>query len=395
LTPAYASPEMLEHRDPDPRDDIYALGCITYELLTGRHPFNRMSALQARGAGMKPQRPATLGHAPWRALKCALAFEREARTPTVARFLSQFGEPSRGARSAVLAGAGLALAALAAAAAVYWWPRPGPGAEGAPRVAATAPEQAAAPTAPPPAPQAAPPAAAAATPVAASALAALTAALARVPCSALYAAEQEHALTVRGYLSRSIGNARFQEILAAIPGVGTVNLDVQPVDNDKCAVITTLAPYWAAHRRAGGGAAIRLSTPHAGTTAVLTEGDPLMVDLKTAGAESYVTVDYYALDGSVVHLLPNLRARENRAPAGHTATIGGLGNWVIGQPFGSELVVLLTTPVPLLDGLRPESESSAEYVRAIEKQLARIGTAAGTDKIAVDFVQITTRPRQR
>jgi predicted Ser/Thr protein kinase len=30
LTPAYASPEMLEHRVPDPRDDIYALACITY-----------------------------------------------------------------------------------------------------------------------------------------------------------------------------------------------------------------------------------------------------------------------------------------------------------------------------------------------------------------------------
>ena len=30
LTPAYASPEMLENREPDPRDDIYALGCITY-----------------------------------------------------------------------------------------------------------------------------------------------------------------------------------------------------------------------------------------------------------------------------------------------------------------------------------------------------------------------------
>ena len=47
LTPAYASPEMLEHREPDPRDDIYALGCITYELLTGKHPFDR----HARDAG--------------------------------------------------------------------------------------------------------------------------------------------------------------------------------------------------------------------------------------------------------------------------------------------------------------------------------------------------------
>jgi len=61
LTPAYASPEMLEHREPDPRDDVYALGCITYELLTGKHPFDRVPATQARSAGMKPQRPEDLG----------------------------------------------------------------------------------------------------------------------------------------------------------------------------------------------------------------------------------------------------------------------------------------------------------------------------------------------
>lgn len=62
LTPAYASPEMLEHREPDPRDDIYALGCITYELLTGKHPFDRVPAMQAKSAGMKQQRTEHLGN---------------------------------------------------------------------------------------------------------------------------------------------------------------------------------------------------------------------------------------------------------------------------------------------------------------------------------------------
>jgi predicted Ser/Thr protein kinase len=38
LTPAYASCEMLEQRPPDTRDDIYALSCMIYEMLSGRHP---------------------------------------------------------------------------------------------------------------------------------------------------------------------------------------------------------------------------------------------------------------------------------------------------------------------------------------------------------------------
>ena len=91
LTPAYASPEMLEHREPDPRDDIYALGCITYELLTGHHPFDRLSATQARSANFKPKRPDDLGARQWRALRAALSFDRNTRTPTVTRFVSEFG----------------------------------------------------------------------------------------------------------------------------------------------------------------------------------------------------------------------------------------------------------------------------------------------------------------
>ncbi|MGT2493747.1 serine/threonine-protein kinase [Cupriavidus basilensis] len=66
MTPAYASRDVRASRRPDPRDDIYALACVTYELLTGRHPYERLSANQARGAGLKPQRPKSLSRGQWR-----------------------------------------------------------------------------------------------------------------------------------------------------------------------------------------------------------------------------------------------------------------------------------------------------------------------------------------
>ena len=90
LTPPYASPEMLENGPPDPRDDIYALACIAHELLTGRHPFDRMVANDARDSGMKLVRRAALSTAQFRAIAHGLEFNRDQRTPSVERFMEEF-----------------------------------------------------------------------------------------------------------------------------------------------------------------------------------------------------------------------------------------------------------------------------------------------------------------
>ena len=88
MTPAYASPEMIDGLDPDPRDDVFALACIIYELLTGRHPFGRAPASVARAGNYIPQQPANLSPAQWRALQAGLHFDRAKRAASAEQLLS-------------------------------------------------------------------------------------------------------------------------------------------------------------------------------------------------------------------------------------------------------------------------------------------------------------------
>ena len=85
----YASCEQLENRSPDRRDDLYALACISYELLHGAHPFYLQHASTARGRGMTPARPIQLTGQQWRALRMGLAWRREGRNVSVERWIGR------------------------------------------------------------------------------------------------------------------------------------------------------------------------------------------------------------------------------------------------------------------------------------------------------------------
>lgn len=105
LTPAYASPEMVLNLEPDPRDDVYALACVAYQLLSGRHPFDGTPAHRAQHAGMTVAKIPGLARQRMRALEKGLAFTRDQRTPTIERFLQELRAAKQPGRTLQWSGA--------------------------------------------------------------------------------------------------------------------------------------------------------------------------------------------------------------------------------------------------------------------------------------------------
>jgi serine/threonine protein kinase len=112
MTPAYASCELLDGQGVDPRDDLFALACLSYELLSGRHPFQRRRSSVARDLGLIAERPPGLTRRQWQTLQLGLAWRREERSMSVADWISRLSRAGKPPMRTLLPVAALTLATL-------------------------------------------------------------------------------------------------------------------------------------------------------------------------------------------------------------------------------------------------------------------------------------------
>jgi serine/threonine-protein kinase len=141
-TPGYLAPEQARGERADARSDVFALGCVLYEMLSGVIPFQRASAVESLHATLKEEPPPLppgaavppaveqvvrhcLEKAPERRFQSAadLVFALEQLTgtavPTVVT-LAPRPAPARGRRTALAAGLAAVALALAAALSFDW-----------------------------------------------------------------------------------------------------------------------------------------------------------------------------------------------------------------------------------------------------------------------------------
>ncbi|WP_158879634.1 DotU family type IV/VI secretion system protein [Rhodanobacter sp. L36] len=214
-------------------------------------------------------------------------------------------------------------------------------------------------------------------------------------CAALTGTVDKDGVTaVSGYVSKSVDLERLRSDIAGIKGVKTPSYQVKVLIWPHCEVVKMLTPYRQRNLDRHDGLAV---TPTTGHSDRFIKDEKVMVKLTQASHEGYLYVDYYTVEGEVVHILPNSRDAHSGQviPASQQFDVGKLSDgtgWItVEPPFGQELITIVASPTPLYTGFRPDSEPAKDYLPLLK---ASIDANHADDKFVADFMTMQTEPAQ-
>lgn len=211
-------------------------------------------------------------------------------------------------------------------------------------------------------------------------------------CSDLAATVDDNGVTaVKGFVSKPEEIERVQADVTAIKGVKKPSFDLAVRIWPHCEVVALLKAYRARNVDRRQGLEV---TPTTGHTDRFIEDEHVTVKLKQANYDGYLYVDYYTVDGTVVHLFPNKTEPDSGRVIvdGETFVVGERGHkWEIGPPFGQELITVISSPVPLYAVERPEFEQASVYLPKLRDMLE---ANRANDKLAANFLFMQTEPKK-
>ncbi len=415
-SPSYMSPEQFTGVNVDHRTDIFSAGVVFYQLLTGQRPFEGGDLITAYHAvtSSEPKKPSSLVSglpADIDALVSkALEKKPEDRYAGADEFLAAIDRvlPTRehGTRQARLDDAGTVLETAVTPAATMSVAAPAVSVPASRRTLLLAGGGAITvillailtwwlassddtPTPGAAAPESAPVDRAALSELAdQTRVARIEQMLHQYECASLWTTKDAAGATqVMGYVSREQDVAHLKQSLAMDAQLADVGVSVQTYIWPYCELLQVLSSNVRNINGTPGG----VSVLPAGESFNFREGQDLVLNVQTAAYDSYVYVDYYPQDGSVVHLYPNAVKPDNSFTAATRFVIGdtaqGGQKWTISPPFGREMIVAISAKTPLFPAAQvSDSEQAADYLQRIKTGIK--GLPAGD--VSADYIFITT-----
>lgn len=221
------------------------------------------------------------------------------------------------------------------------------------------------------------------TPTAASLVDGVRVALAALRCADLRADVVDGRLDVNGVVTDPEDHRRVSDLPAALPAGITRSPTVTVAPSVLCEPLLTAESARTANTERGRPLTVTLVPDD-----TLADGQDLVLDLRSAEGAGAVLVDYFTVDGSVVHLLPNPSEPTAALEPGVFRRIGERSGrtrfWTIGPPFGTELIIVVASPAPLFPVPRPEAEPAAAYLPELQRAL--VGPAGNGALAAALFI---------
>jgi hypothetical protein len=201
----------------------------------------------------------------------------------------------------------------------------------------------------------------------------------------------DNVAAVTGFVQKPEDVSRVRTAVEGIRGIKRVSADVKVRIWPYCEVVAILKPYKQRNDESKLGLGI---FPTAGHDDRFVEGERVIVELRQPAYDGYLYVDYYVIDGTVVHMFPNTKEPESGKlfKSGARPRVGEKIEqpWLIGPPFGQELITVIASPVPLYQGTRDEAEPAAQYLPRLREM---VEANSHDTRFASNFLFLQTHPK--
>ncbi len=218
----------------------------------------------------------------------------------------------------------------------------------------------------------------------------------QIDCAALHIrTAPDGTRVVSGTVPSEAERARLVELEGRLAGRDQLMIDVDILPSPLCRSLLAIDHLPSAVLAADAGMEARLE----GGGSTLREGDPIRVEVKAGGHPVNLRIDYFSLDGQVLHMLPNRDQPVVALAAGGRRVFGASGDagdaWNSGgAPFGTEFIAVTATPQGLDLGQRPDTEFAATYLHDLESALLR-GHQSGARTPVVATILLHTSEREQ